>query len=370
MHQVLDVTRVCVGMVESPLLDPYFWSIASTFRTVRECASRECLAVLLSEALLGSPKLPQTGLTSILLARIHQLGWHVTTGVNCNDGLGEFSLLDVSFPELLLRMGWSWQKWVAATVSHRASFAGLSQCDRVHTREFVQALSLPDQGLMRKSLNGASFTNDAICYFSDSGSSVCQFCGEADSRLHRFWHCPVFAADRVTSFPQFWEIFPSLPPSLVCHGWSMRPSTWGDWRQSLLELPTPTVESSNSPLGQDWIDLFTDGSCLWPCDSEMRVAGWSIVEASPDGDVCHSQVVWAGQLDGLLQSAYRAELRAVCSAIKYALFWKKRVRIWSDCLSVVQRFQQLVFHNRVLKPNGPHYDLWSELLEAVEQLGN
>lgn len=360
---------VHLGMVESPLLDPYCWSIASTFRTVRECASRESLAVLLSEALHYSAKLPQTGMTSILVARIHQLGWQITSGVNCHDSLGEFSLLDISFPELMLRLAWSWQKWVAATVSHRDTFAGLSTCDPVATRDFVKSLSLTDQGLMRKALNGALFTNDSLCYFSDHGSNVCQFCGEADSRLHRFWHCRVFATERAISIPGFWENFSSLPLSLVCHGWALRPQTWGAWKQCLLEIPKAVVSSSIPPLGDNWIDLFTDGSCLWPGDSEMRLAAWSIIEASPTGSVCNSQVAWAGQLEGILQSAYRAELRAVCCAVQYALFWKKKVRIWSDCQSVVQRFQQLVFHNRVLKPNGPHYDIWSELLEAVERLG-
>ena len=360
---------VHLGMVENPLLDPYCWAIATTFRTVRECASRDSLSALLSEATLEASNLPRTGMTSILLSRIHQLGWTVTAGVNCHDGLSEFSFMDVSFPELLLRITWSWQKWVAAAVSHRATFEGLSTCDPVATRAFVKSLTLPEQGLMRKSLNGALFTNDSLCYFSDSGSAVCQFCGGADSRLHRFWHCPVFAEDRVMSFPGFWNVFPSFPQSLVCHGWALRSNTWEEWQQCLMSIPGAVVTISNPPMGQDWIDLFTDGSCLWPTDCDMRLAAWSIVEAAPDCEVCHSQVVWAGQLEGVLQSAYRAELRAVCCAVRYALFWKRRVRIWSDCQSVVTKFQQLVFHNRVLKANGPHYDLWSELLDLIEQLG-
>lgn len=137
----------------------------------------------------------------------------------------------------------------------------------------------------------------------------------------------------------------------------------------LSQLPSPSVHTTNPPHGGEWIDLFTDGSCLWPHDRDMRLAAWSIVEAGPSGDVCASQVVWAGQLEGILQSAFRAELRAVCCAVRYALFWGKKVRIWCDCQSVVTKFSQLVYYNRVLKPNGPHFDLWSELLEHVERLG-
>lgn len=360
---------VHLGLIEQPLLDPFCWTIAATCRTVRECATRDSLAILLKECVSGQSRLPAHGMTSILVSRLHYLGWEFTHGVNCHDGLSEFSLLDISFPELLLRMTWSWQKCVASSVSHRATFQGLEISDPVLTREFVSSLSVCDQGLMRKALNGALFTNDSLCYFSQSGSSVCPFCGEEDSRFHRFWQCKVFTDDRVVQLPGFWDDFDSLPMSLLCHGWAIRPTTWFEWNRCLLELSFPSVELTAQPIGQTWIDLFTDGSCLWPTNRAMRVASWAIVEASPCGAVNNSQVVWAGPVCGLLQSAYRAELQAVNCAVRYALYWRRRVRIWSDCLSVVRKFKQLVYHNRVLKPNGPHYDLWAEILETVKVLG-
>ncbi len=360
---------VHLGMIEHPLLDPFCWSIASTFRTVRECTSRENLAILLQEAVSGASKLPSHGMTAILVSRIHHLGWEITTGVQCHDGLSEFSLLDVSFPEILLRLSWSWQQCVAAVVSHRASFEGLATCDPVVTREFLASLPVNEQGIMRKSLNGALFTNDSLYHFSTSGSTVCQFCGEEDSRWHRFWKCQVFSDDRKVDIPGFCDELSNFPMSLLCHGWAIRPSTWMEWNQCLLAIPSPDIGLTYEPVGGDWVDLFTDGSCMWPRDKAMRIASWAVIEASPGGDVSHSQVVWAGPVRGFFQSAYRAELQAVCCAVRYALFWKRRARIWSDCQSVVQRFSQLVHHNRVLKPNGPHYDLWSEILDVVDQLG-
>ena len=359
---------VHLGLVECPLLDPYFWSIISTFRTVRECATRDNLAVLVQEGISEHSQLPAHGMTAILVSRLHHLGWEVTTGVNCHDGLGDFSLLDISFPELLLRASWSWQQCVSSMVSHRSSFQGLAFSDPETTRAFVATLPVSEQGLMRKALNGALFTNDSVCHFSHSGTTVCQFCGEEDSRLHRFWQCKVFSDARKVDLPGFWDSFPQLPMSLLCHGWAIRPATWFEWNKCLLKIPVPDIHATSAPLGEDWIDLFTDGSCLWPRDKAMRLSSWAIVEASPSGNVCSSQIVWAGQVRGLLQSAYRAELQAVCCAIQYAFYWKRRVRIWSDCKSVVQKFGELVQYNRVLKPNGPHTDLWAEILETTERL--
>ncbi len=219
--------------------------------------------------------------------------------MNCHDGLGEFSLLDTSFPELLLRASWSWQQCVNSMVSHRSSFQGLASSDPVTTRAFVATLSVSEQGLMRKALNGALFTNDSVCHFSHSGTTVCQFCGEEDSRFHRFWQCKVFSDVRKVDLPGFWDSFPQLPMSLLCHGWAIRPATWFEWNKCLLNIPSPDIH-----------------------------------------------VTSARQVHGLLQSAYRAELQAVCCAVQYALHWKRRVRIWSDCKSVVQKFVELVHYNR------------------------
>ena len=98
---------------------------------------------------------------------------------------------------------------VAAAVSHRASFNGLADSDPVRTREYVATLTVSEQGLMRKALNGALFTNDSVCHFSSSGTTACQFCGEEDSRKHRFWQCKVFDIDRMNVSPDFWQHFES-----------------------------------------------------------------------------------------------------------------------------------------------------------------
>ena len=361
---------VHLGMVEHPSLDPFFWSVVETIRTARECASRETVAELFQEAVSGNSRLPTHGMTSILVSRLQHVGWEITSGVNCHDGLSVFSLFDTSFSEIVMRLSWAWQRCVAAIVAHRSSFDGLAECDPVLTRELLVALPVCEQGLMRKALNGALFTNDSVCYFSSSGSTMCQFCGAVDSRWHRFWECEVFSAFREIDVPGFWDAISSLPKSLLCHGWALRASTWTQWVKCLMCIPRPEVTSTIAPLGDTWVDLFTDGSCLWPTNRAMKIAAWSVIEAAPTGNVCHSQVVWAGQVAGVHQSAHRAELQAVCCAVRYALYWKRKVRIWSDCLSVVDRFAKLVQSPSDLKPNSPHYDLWSEILDVVESLGS
>ena len=131
---------VHLGLIEHPNLDPQFWAISSTLRTVREASSADCLSALLKDALDPDTVMPRYSLTALLIDRLHLLGWSFEGGVSFSDALGTFSLLHISFPELLLRMTWAWTKVVESAVQHRSSFAGLGDCDPFATRRFLQTL--------------------------------------------------------------------------------------------------------------------------------------------------------------------------------------------------------------------------------------
>lgn len=358
---------VHLGMIEHPTLDPKCWSILDTFRVVREASSFETLSSLLQSAVEPDSSVPAYSMTALLVDRIHTLGWSVSQGVSVVDSIGEFSLLGVSYQELVLRVCWAWDHCVAAAVAHRKSFDGLSDSDPAATRRFLRSLDVSDQGLFRKALNGAHFTHDAICHWSDTGASVCEFCGAADSRQHRFWECPIFNSERLHCTDDFWAIFPDLPPCLTLHGWALKPSTWKAWCQKLLSLQLPSVEHAPRPFsdGGDWIDVFSDGSCMWPCQVDLRIAAWALVQAHPTGDVSLSQVLMAGPVIGLFQSAFRAELTAIQQALKYAVFWKRRIRIWSDCESAVYRLHTMLNTKSMPAINSPHADLWLDIYESL-----
>ncbi len=153
---------VHLGCVEAPVLDPQLWSILETFRVVRESASEDGLQMLLKEAISPDSRIPPFSLTRLLVDRIHYLGWTCTKGVKICDTLGEFSLQQISYAELVYRASHAWGQVVSSTVAHRPSFQGLERSDFQPTRTFLQGLDPVDQGLFRKALNGAHFTNDMV----------------------------------------------------------------------------------------------------------------------------------------------------------------------------------------------------------------
>ncbi len=359
-----------LGLVEHPSLDPKCWTILSTLRTVREAASSDSLTALLQAALDPDSALPSYSMTSLLVERLRSLGWTIQKGVNVSDHLGTFSLLHSSFQELSLRVCWAWPRVVASAVHHRSSFRGLADCNVSATRRYLQSLSVVDQGLFRKALNGAHFTQDAICHWSTSGATTCEFCGGEDSRFHRFWACPVFAAERAHCTEEFWEVLASLPPCLTLHGWALRPKTWESWYRTLIAIEMPEVCRSPSPIftADGWIDVFSDGSCLWPQQQDLRIAAWAIIQAHPSGVVSDSQILLAGQCPAILQSAFRAELIAVYQALRYAWYWKQRIRIWSDCQSVVNRLHVMLSTRSAPAANSNHADIWNMIYELLECL--
>lgn len=77
----------------------------------------------------------------------------------------------------------------------------------------------------------------------------------------------------------------------------------------------------------------------------------------------------SGCLSGLCQTAYRAELYAVAFTLHHAAQGRYKVRIYSDCLGVVNRFHLLSTGNMRLKKNMVNTDLWEWILVSLEVLG-
>lgn len=358
---------VHLGMIESPEADPQFWSIKETIRGIRLCQNEAQMAVLFEVATHEPDMLPHGGPTRALLNRIHCLGWSLHAGGIIRDSWGEFHLFSVSYPELVLRAAMSWKYVVASKVVGRSCFDQLHRADTLGTRAFLSSLSVSEQGLFRKVLNGAAFTNDILYHFTDSGSTTCCFCNAQDSRMHRFWHCPAFVAERRSLPPDIVDMVPDLPACLTQSGWAMQAPTQDLWWQTLMQvelsLPTPLQTKWLDEAG--WIDVFTDGSCHCPKHVDLRFASWAVCRAASQFHLNESTVIAAGGVPGILQSAYRAELFAVVQALQWAVQHQVKLRIWSDCQGVVNKVKKLTQGSWTPNINSCHYDLWVQVQEAL-----
>eukprot|EP00435_Cladocopium_sp_Y103_P036964 s1577_g9.t1 len=357
-----------LGMVETPDHDPAFWSIVQTLRCARECGSVEwILPVLLDLAQMPNPHC----FSCTILTRCHSLGWRFTEDGFIQDSIGSFCLFRAPMPEIWMRAEIAWQSIVWQAVSHRPGFHTLSEVDAPSTRRFLASLSKEDAGMMRTILNGTHFTSEAQQYWVDDVEGLCPYCQCTDSRFHRFWQCEAFRDDRSSLTAAQWDLLPTLPETLTCYGWVLRAPSWKQWHQTMAAQPIPEPLAVPMPLQDDWLDLFTDGSCLWP-QKRYRLAAWAVVQATPDlnQSPVSSKVLAAGALPGLLQSAYRAELYGVFVALKVAQRWRKPVRSWCDCKGVIDGVVRLLARSRKVRVNGRHADLWTAIAELLNDLGD
>ena len=143
---------------------------------------------------------------------------------------------------------------------------------------YLRSLSVVDQGIYRKALNGAHFTNDSVCHWSETGATTCEFCGGVDSRYHRFWKCPTLAPYRKECPTWILDIIDNLPPCLTVSGWKLRSPGFDKWMQTLLAIDWPQVSFQPQFDSATSVDLFTDGSCMWPKHPGYRIASWSSVQ--------------------------------------------------------------------------------------------
>ena len=354
---------VQLGLIEHPNADPQFWAILQTCRLVRDCGSPPRVEQILAGIAQGTSSLPLNSITNTLLTRLQGLGWHIDSAGRVCDLLGPFSLFHVSAAELRYRAELQWPLVVDASLTHRGCFQGLDRVDPEVTRKWLATLHHSDQALFRKVLNGSHITQDGKFHCQEAGTNLCPFCQCSDSRFHRFWICSHFEHLRAEVPPEVLNAVVDLPEVLTCSGWALMPTTQHEWNEYFVSLPDVDIETLQ---GDQPLHLFTDGSCLYQHDKNLRFAGWAIGIAGTIDvhEFSGSRILASGVLPGLLQSAVRAETYGVWKALQAVQDYPGSVMLWVDCDSVVRRLRRLLAGGS-LAPHVSHSDLWGEILQCL-----
>ena len=355
-------------------MDPCAFAILQTIRDFRDLGSSDWHLDLLGQVVAQPHDGGQNTVTRVLQKRIELLGWQLVDGDKISDDLGTFPLSTVNWAELCLRFQRSWHKYVHGQVSHRADFAGFQHADFGATRKLFHLQQGVDQGICRRNLNGSTLTNEHSCFWSQSGSHQCRFCGSADSLSHRYWECPASGHLRKSFSSEALQVIAELPPVCIIRSWQVQSPLTDVWWASPLALPrwVDPIVSLHSRTSDDIVDLFTDGSCLWQNSAHYRVAAWSVcLPQLPDTDASNweTHVVASGAVSGLLQTSFRAELTAVAHAVKFARQANVGVRIWADCQAVVDGLALLLADLGRIRANSANADLWTEIVADARDLG-
>lgn len=347
-------------------VDPMVYAALETFRDARALGVDFCVVHDLNAGPFGCEEPQYNSLSEILCQRLHQVGFTPGYHGSVADSIGSFRILECPFGELLLRVQLAWTSIIAVHVRHRRSFIGFEQVDIDKTRRAYVAHSPYDQGILRKHLHGATLTNAHAQHWSENRSDLCVQCGALDSSWHRLWDCPSTQHLRDVLPADFVAAVPSLPAVVVEHGWNWRPCLATAWLQYLDSIDHSVDFQQHGGLPAV-LDVFTDGSCLFPTCPSLRVAAWSVVLGRPFRLDFTSMdfASLAGQpLPGLIQTAYRAELYAIMVALRFAVRTSRGIRIWTDCQSALDAFATHVRDGVAVRANSKHCDL----LIAIQRL--
>ena len=360
-----------LGLIEGSA-DPEELALVATVRYLRAFSTENYILEQLVPLALDFTSSPANSPAQILLTRLHQVGLSVSQSGLVMDRFGVFDVFRGNYTEVLLRLQWARHQKAASFVAHRSDFTGLPWADVLTTRRKLASLDLPHRALYRLSLAGGSFTADVSSHWSDSGSSLCKWCGCTDSLYHRYWVCEATRSIRERLAPDVLPLLHRLPQALLLRGWALHCPSWPDWISLLVSLPRD-IPDPMTPLSLTaWNHVFTDGSCLWQAYPAFRIAAWSAVVASPFGASWSfgvQGILGSSYLPGLCQSAFRAELYGFAFTLHQAAVVGARVNVWSDCLGVVNVFHLLTKGKGHVKPNSSNGDLWNWVLTSVDRLG-
>ena len=289
------------------------------------------------------------------------LGWRLVDPPLFEDRSGLRHCMCRAAPQLLYQLVTrDWLAHVADLHRHRKTMHDLIGIEPSLALLDRKSLSPLDLSRVHALQSGAFLAPAAHAKYDTSQAGICHTCHVLDDVRHRVCECPHFIAarDGLEWVVQDW---PHMPTCMSHHLLSPSISEVQQVRTCLHQLPDGTGAFAHSPGSFEIQHLFTDGACTQhPCQ-DLCLASWGVIDAS-------SRVpVSSGLVPGVMQTAPRAELHAIISAIRWTIHFQQRVVIWSDAKWLVSILQQLLSTGWA-DLEGDNCDLWQVVACLCEQL--
>ena len=120
------------------------------------------------------------------------------------------------------------------------------------------------------------FTKEKLIHSGVVEDTICPWCTEEDSAMHRHWHCLEAAEYRAQLPEQLLADFDTLPECTKQHGWITKPDNMKGYLDMLVALPDRSQQFHEVQVQFPVAHLFTDGSACNPTDRIFRVATWGV----------------------------------------------------------------------------------------------
>ena len=332
------VTLCASKYVKDPELHmiPSACAAARRFLLARDCSQHKRFFKLVSQYF---PK-PNTskGPASTLKTYLVRLGWSMDAqGTIQVSTFVKLCFLYCPWKSLVWFAERAWQDKLLVLRSHRRSLINFPNVDQRLTRQVLSRFTVAERRILVREIAGAYQTRSQQAIWDDQVTPDCPWCGQEDTKFHRFFECDATQHVRspfqnliqeITSddtlLPELPVIFESVDDEFrFTFQYAIRPRSPEPSELATLQ----ECVSLLSPL-----HVYTDGSCLHSTLPSMRYAGFSLVVDSCRSDAersWHAQrfkelgvtpptlYVIVQELCPQAQSIHHAELRAVVRASEY-----------------------------------------------------
>ena len=371
-HGLGTSPKIHLSLIEPALTDPGFHALWKTLCDFREQTSLDSTQAILDNLVFPTNRVkPNPGPCSVVLHRMHSIHWSWSkTRVTFRDQNGyDIDIWEAPIQELQIRCGIAWQQKVAGEMAHRKTFKGLGNANVIITKNNWPNNPM-DAAILRRCLNGTFVTSDRRKYHADDNSTLCPFCSQEDSQKHRHWECTELEQARLDCPPEVRESILASDPCLFNHGWASNPTYLEPFQQQLQELPDRTNVFEPHAAQEEYLEMFTDGSCKDPTEPLTRLCAWGVAVATPNDPNFDFHPVSNGILQGFLQTISRAELTAFFSASSYAVNQGKPFRIWTDSQYVINQVNKLrVKLSEKISRKKPNHDLLDKIRVCLHEAG-
>ena len=349
---------VRIGLLNTAKLDPGFYQMWHSITLLRrQCRLHQQVRVRWRHYCIFYHEHRSHGPLGKITTELARLHWHLDPELQLtlHNGL---KIDFVTFPQQGLHhfAVEAWQSHIVQRVHERPGFddlygfngALLEVLDRDHNPQDLESLAMIRDGTF--------FTCEFIGKFNSRFDNTCSFCGEFDTRDHRFTQCPKYAVVH-RRFANLITQWPSMPCSLRRHGLPSALPTEQAFlaeKQALFgQVPTWHIPCPTEGI----LHLFIDGSCRDSQDYGITTAAWSIVSAS------QQTCVSSGGLPGVLQTIPRAEIWALLQCLRWSSQFNGVLHVWSDSQLTVEGFRYIQTHD-CLPADSDLADLW-QLVETA-----
>ena len=342
--------------------DPGFWVFWALLKDMRLHCQRMPMLLLQWRSFMASfnGDLFQGPFSQVLrfFADVH---WRVLVPPIFEDHEGlRHDLLQIPMAMLRDVAERGWLNFVARQHHHRQTMQDLEGIEASLVSLDAAQMSALDTARLAAIQSGSFLAGASHAHYDASQDGLCPHCHVPDDVEHRLRHCPQYEAarDQDAWVLQHWD---TLPTSLTHHLLPPASRLMPLLRAQLANLPDVTSQFNSVHTAAGRQNLFTDGACMLQDVKGLALAGWGVISAST------GEVVSCGPLHGVWQTAPRAELCAVISAVRWAIAMRVSVNLWTDCKHVVLGVQRLLD-----SPWDPlpidNQDLWSQLAQLLQQI--